>query len=680
MLMRSPVRAKPRTADAKTFRAPVKGWIANANLASNVPDAAHLLENWLPTATGIRIRGGASKHATIGVFELTELTGTVAIDGTTTVTGTGTDFQSELEVGDTVSIDGHLYEVDTITNDTELDVTENTHGTLTGLEIFLQAEELTAQEIEALFSYINGNNEKLFAATEESITDVTTPASAAVPPDPAVTDLTSGDWITVQFATSGGVFLLCVNGADKMQRFDGTSWLPVIGTVVNELDYDGGTAAFSVGETLTGGTSGATAPILRVTGDSISGTLLIGAVTNGPFQNDEAITSAGGAAVADGVITEVGAALTGIDTDDISYIWSYRSRIWMVEKDSLSAWYLAVDSIAGAATELPLGGIFPKGGSLLFGASWSIDDTSGLAAYNIFVSTEGEVAVYRGSNPGDADDWSLVGVYQIGRPLGKRAWIRGGGDIIVATDIGFVPLSQAVSRDLAALAPVAVSYPIETAWNERVLRRTGDWQCKIWPTGQSVFVAPSRTSSQRTETLVANARTGAWTLYTGWDISAMDVFRDRFYFGNPDGIVARGEASGADLGTPFTATCVLRFDDCKAPAAIKTATLARASILASQEMHPEVFMQQDFRIDLPAAPDAVVLESSGDLWGTGLWGAAMWSESSAPVKYPFEEWRSVYAAGYTIAPGVMLTSGGTNALDAELVRVDVMYERGDFVS
>src|SRR3546814_8798766 len=66
------------------------------------------------------------------------------------------------------------------------------------------------------------------------------------------------------------------------------------------------------------------------------------------------------------------------------------------------------DSIGGPAEPFPLGGVFGLGGSLLFGSAWSIDSSSdsGLSEQNIFVSTEGEVAVYQGSDPGEAATWS----------------------------------------------------------------------------------------------------------------------------------------------------------------------------------------------------------------------------------------------------------------------------------
>jgi len=73
------------------------------------------------------------------------------------------------------------------------------------------------------------------------------------------------------------------------------------GTVNNEINYDGGTGLFTAGQIVTGATSGATATILLVEGDDLSGRLWLGAVTGGPFQDNEALSDpVTGAAVAQG--------------------------------------------------------------------------------------------------------------------------------------------------------------------------------------------------------------------------------------------------------------------------------------------------------------------------------------------------------------------------------------------
>lgn len=628
--MRKPAaRVKPRLAKTQSYPAPMGGWIKNVNLAT--PDArmpngqkvngAAVLENWFPTATGIRMRGGTEAYA-----------------------------QTE---------DG-------------LDIT-------------------------SLFTYVNGNNQKMFASTVSSIHDISSSVFSFLIDDAAnflvddlgnslidstlgdvVSGLTGGDWSTVQFATSGGVFLDLVNGADDKLIYDGTTFYPIGGQALNALNFDAQTLPFTAGETLTGGTSGATATIVKVIDNGTTGTLWIGNVTGGPFQNNEAITSAGGSATADGTIVLLFGALTGVDASDLSQNWVYKNRIFYVEKNSLNAWYLAVDAITGAASKFPLGGVFTLGGSLLFGATWSIESGTGLTEQCVFFTTEGEVVVYQGTNPADAAAWSKVGVYRIGKPRGPKAFIRAGGDLVIATDIGFIPLSVATQRDIAALSPSAISYPIETGWNDAVADRiTLNWNCAVWPTKQMVIVALPTGVGQQPQMLVANARTGAWCVFTELDATCLVLFGDRFFFGSRDGVVVEMEVTGADQGGAFTATVVPLFDPLKIPAALKTGLLARSSVRAKSRVQVQLSLQADYNISLPSPPDDISTVV-GSVWGTAEWGSAQWGTEAA--KQTFREWQSVPGSGYALAVASQITSGSSSAPDVEFIETELMYDMGDVVS
>ncbi|MFZ1470082.1 MAG: hypothetical protein WAT09_14060, partial [Paracoccaceae bacterium] len=163
---------------------------------------------------------------------------------------------------------------------------------------------------------------------------------------------------------------------------------------------------------------------------------------------------------------------SGLDTSDLSYVWVYKQRLYFLQKDSMNVWYLPVDSIGGALTLLPLGGVFVRGGTLTWGQSWSLDSggSGGLSEQCVFVTTEGEVAAYQGLFPGDAS-WAKVSSYRIGRPMGDKAFMRAGGDIVIATTVGFVSLAAASRLDYAALGQNAVSYPIEDDWADAVQTR-----------------------------------------------------------------------------------------------------------------------------------------------------------------------------------------------------------------
>jgi hypothetical protein len=542
-----------------------------------------------------------------------------------------------------------------------------------------------------------------------------------------------------------------------MLIYDGTNWYPITDENLNSLNYDGGTVAFTVGQVVTGGTSGVSATIKKIIGNTASGTLWLGEITpaqwklnyttetgaftvgqvvtggtsgatgtidsiadssptgtltisglvgsfqpaeaitdpmggaadaNGTqipiklFQDNEALTDGGGgAAVANGANSLLFGAFTGVDTDKLDYVWTFKNRLFFVQKNTLSAWYLPVDSMTGTASEIPLGGVFNLGGSLLFGSNWSLDSGSGgsgLSQQCIFVTTEGEVVVYQGDNPGDPTTWSQVNTYKVGRPLGNKAHIRAGGDIVIGTNIGFVPLSQAIQRDYAALSPSAVSYPIEDAWNEAVeLRGTQNWNCAVWPSAQMVIVAPPTINDQPPRWFVANARTGAWAPFTNWDATCVHVFRERCFYGSQDGKVVEANVTGLDQGMPYTATYIPLFDDLRLPASLKIAKMARLVVRSSFTIRDQISFQKDFIVNLPTAPNAAAIPS-GSTWGGGIWGESVWGDAKAVNTYQI--WRVIAGSGYAVAPATQFTSGALVPLDTEIVRSDFAFEIADMLT
>ena len=527
-------------------------------------------------------------------------------------------------------------------------------------------------------TYKNGNNSKFFVTTATDLYDVSTVADADVSPTPAYAGLTGGNWSWLQFETAGGTYLLGVNGEDDGLVYDGSNFYPVTDSAVYRLNYDAQTVNWgAAGITVTGGTSGATGVLYRDFDSGATGYLWLTDVT-GTFQDNETITASTGSATVNGVALLLSPAVTGVAMSSLSYLASHNSRVWAVEKNSTNAWYLDVESIGGAATKFPLGGIFKRGGSLLFIAEWSQDEGSGLSASLAFFSTEGEVAVYAGTDPDTAATWALRGVYRIGLPLGKDAWIRAGGDLIIATDIGMIPLSQAIVKDVAALTLSAISNPIENEWSKAVAGRTSrDWVCELWPTKQMLLVAFPPGDNDQAGMFVANVLTGAWAFFTAWDGTFLQLFEDRIFWGTDAGLVVEAEVTGADQGLTYVAVCLPLFDDCKSPAAMKQMTLARATYRATVEAVPQMSAQYDFNVVLPTAPSAAG-NAGTSIWGAGVWGSAVWSEPSE--KQTFGGWQSVNGAGYAIAPALQITSGNLAPPEIELVRIDAIYEIGDAVS
>lgn len=537
-----------------------------------------------------------------------------------------------------------------------------------------------ASDVKSLFTYVNGGNRTLFAATETTISDITNPDAVE-----DVFTATGGNWSVEQFATTGGVFLIGVNGESTGFVYDGSQMYPIVAGGVSAISFDAQTVAF-VGGTLTGGTSGATATIYEVIQATPStGALLITNVT-GTFQDNETITaSLGGSATSASVAAIVAPGLTfpgSLTTADMSYVWAYRSRIWFIQKDSLNAWYIDnVDSIGGNPEVYPLGGILQKGGALMWGAAWALEAgaSGGLSDQIVIMSDQGEAAIFQGSYPEDVASWRPTGVYRLGTPLGKRAFFRGGGDIAVATSVGLVPLSKAISLDVTALSQASVSYNIQDAWQAAAQSRgLADWQCAIWPENKMAVISPPITIGGYDPVLfISNTETGAWCRYTGWDARALTVFNGDMYFGGAGGYVYKANVSGQDDGATYTGVYIPLFDDLGFPANRKVSKMGRAVCRGTTRLTYSLTFKSDFNTNMSSVPNAPS-PAGGSAWGVGIWGEAVWGSGTESVLT--QEWKSVGGTGYAVSMAYQITSGSIVPLDAEIIRLDMMFTMGEMVS
>lgn len=626
--MRTPAKgSKPRKAQLASFPSPTAGLVRNRNLSipnvQGLMPGASVLRNWFPTASTTVLRRGSARWAALP----------------------------------------------------------------------------TDNDVNSLWTYDIGALSQMFCATDDGIWDISTSVDWAgwylvtdgdapigtetldkvigEPPGPGpMFPATSSDWSVLQFSTAGGTFLIGVNGVDTGFIYDGDTYYPYVSGGILKAIRTGAGAAFVPGEILTQTPSGATGIVVRVVGAdiylrSITGVFVAGQAATGSIAGVAATLTVP-------VLTIPG--LTGIASSSLSYVWAYKQRVYFIEKDSLNAWYLAVDVVGAAATKLPLGGVFALGGSLQWGHVWSLNSggDGGLSEQNVFVTTEGEVAAYQGLSPDDTASWSKVGVYRIGKPMGKKAFIRAGGDLVIATTVGFVSLSSAVQRDLAALGAAAVSYPIEDLWARAALERgTTGWNCKVWPDGQAVYVAPPTPVNLQPTLLVANANTGAWCEFTGWNVKSIITFRGVMFYGTTGGHIIQANATGADQGAPYTADYLHLFDDLKSPGSRKIGKMARVIKRGSFDAPERVSAQFDYNETLPSSPDAPSIPADS-AWDVGLWDAAVWDAERGSVVT--QRWHSVGGSGHVVAIGVQITSGSVAPLDIEIIRVDATIETADIVS
>jgi len=580
------------------FPAPTAGWVQSGNITSASPDQAEVLDNFIPTAQGARLRGGATEFADLGA------------------------------------------------------------------------------SVKRIMVY-RSNTEETFASTETKVFDadrVSTGSNAFA----ELEGLGSGDWSDGQMTNTAGEFLLCVNGLDLGWFYDGTDINPLASTTVYNLAFDAETAAFEVGETVTGGTSGASAEIYAITKTSTTaGVLKVGTIT-GTFQDNETITDgATGSATSNipsGTSTATTVTISNVASSALSQVWNFKERFFFVEKGTQSAWYLPVKSIGGAATEIPLGAVFRRGGELLFGATWSLDSGSGLDDVCVFISSNGEIAVYAGTDPSSASTWSLQGVYDIGRPLNKHAYFKAGGDLAILTDDGIIPVSEALRKDRGALQAQAITYPIEDAWKAAIADSTVSYPitATLWQDQTTLIIGTPDEVGGKSVSFAANSRTGAWGRILGWDVRCGAVAGDNFYFGTDAGKILQGDTGGNDDGVQYSASYIPKFQTFGGEAYI-TANLASLTYRASARANVKVAAHKDYNVRDISAPTTTIYET-GSAWGTGVWGTFIWGGTSATET--FSDWRGCAATGYSISPGFYLTSNQTEQFTFEILGARLRYEVG----
>jgi hypothetical protein len=364
------------------------------------------------------------------------------------------------------------------------------------------------------------------------------------------------------------------------------------------------------------------------------------------------------------------------DSTGISSAWSYKNRLFMIEKNSLNAHYLSVDSIAGAASVLSLAGVFNKGGTLAFGTTWSTSAGDGLADRCVFVSTRGQVAVYEGSNPGDPTDWQLVGVYDVGQPVGERATMSVGNDVIIGTNEGIIPLSQAVSKDISVLTLASLSVDIEDEWRDVInVRGKGfGWQFTKWSELNLALISIPSLTGQPDRQFVVHLLTGKWSDFEGWDVQCSAVLGTDLYYGNAAGQVLIADQSGTDNGDPYYVTIAHAFQVFKKPNRIKEAQMMRATFRASTPFIPKYSVSSNFVLTPPNFPNAAIDPANDDLWDVGLWDVAEWDASGTFML--ISTWKSVYGTGYSLSPVIQITISSAAKPDIEHVSTDLEYNIG----
>lgn len=366
---------------------------------------------------------------------------------------------------------------------------------------------------------------------------------------------------------------------------------------------------------------------------------------------------------------------TGTTINTYANINIFKRRVWLIEPNSTIAYFLGTDAITGAATAQDFGPFMSKGGYLLAMGTWTVDGGNGPDDMGVFVTSQGQVIIYKGTDPSNANAWSLVGVFDLPTPIGRRCLRRIGSDLMLITIQGVIPLSQALPFDPAATRSVALTNRIQNAMMLAAQSYVSNfgWELVSFPQQGLILLNIPQSEGATQVQYVMNALTGAWTTFNGWNANCFETFNDSLYFGDNTGNVNLAYSGGLDLVNPIRADVKCAFNYLDEPGRLKNAGMIRPFLVADGTLTPTIQIDVDFADSSPSAP-VTVLTPTGALWDSSLWDAATWSTGAAPVI----NWLSCTALGTALAVRMVVNLAGGGSATA--IAQDSVFDVGVFDS
>jgi hypothetical protein len=424
-------------------------------------------------------------------------------------------------------------------------------------------------QVETLITYAGEDAQELFAIAGSDLYDVTGGGAVGAPD---VSGLSNARWEYVNITTSGGSYVLMVNGADDPYSYDGTTW--------------------------------------------------------------------------------ANPAITGVTLSTLNNINMHQGRVWFTQNDTLKAWYLGTGAIAGAATAFDLTSIAQLGGYLVAMATWTIDAGYGVDDLAVFITSEGEIIVYKGTNPASANTWALVGIFRVGAPIGKRCWLKFAGDLLIITKDGVMPMSGALQSSRTN-PRVALTDKIQAAVSEAttIYGENFGWQLLYFPEANQLWVNVPIQEGNLQQQYVMNTITKAWCNYTNWNANCWQLYNDQPYFGG-DGFVGKAWNTNSDNGDNINGDALQAFSAFGTPD-LKRWTMAQPIIRTNGSPALQLNLNIDFDTSDLTAPLSFS-PTTYATWDVSLWGSGTWGGGLNVLK----NWQGVNGLGKYAGTRLKLAASG----------------------
>jgi len=180
---------------------------------------------------------------------------------------------------------------------------------------------------------------------------------------------------------------------------------------------------------------------------------------------------------------------TGKDASEFNGVFAHHDRVYLWDDSELAFYYGDIGAVMGEVVRFPLDRLGKITGKITFISAATINASHGTNDILVIMTSTGMMILYEGLNPGDPNDWRLLGRVKVASPVSKFAIAAYGPDLWVLTTRGIVSVRDSLANGRMALSS-SVAEPISDLIADDVAAFKGNqgWQLHPSEDGGHFFV------------------------------------------------------------------------------------------------------------------------------------------------------------------------------------------------
>lgn len=368
-----------------------------------------------------------------------------------------------------------------------------------------------------------------------------------------------------------------------------------------------------------------------------------------------------------------------IDPANAVFPLQFKNRLWLVERNTGYAHYLSTaNAIYGTSVRFQFGSQFRNGGYLVGLWSWTQDGGAGIDDKLVAISSGGDVVIYELTDPSTPSGTALKGVWDAGgMPAGRRVATRNGGDLLILSKLGLLPLSRLIVGSATQDGTQYESRKISSLFNQLMISKseTIGWSMHLHPEDNALLVTVPTYTGTATEQLAMSVPMKSWCRYRDLPIYSAGSWAGKLYFGTTDGKVCINDGyvdaqsrDGASF-TDITWSLITAYQN-GGNGRQKQIQMIRPTFLGDSGQ-PTYAAEARYRYSFSEVGAINGAAVGGNTWDSGTWDSSSWGGDYGATS------RVTGAAG--MGPEFAVALKGTSRSRTVLANIDLLVTQGGFL-